>query len=135
MRRAMASQLVLVGRCAGRRHDEGADHGGVLAHLALGDRDIGDARRMAQGRFDLGGRNAIALRVHEIVGAPVQPDIAVGIQFRDVAADEPLAAKDLGFGFGALPVAEHQAGVGAMDRDQAAFARQRAASRRLRAAG
>src|SRR3546814_3428811 len=47
------------------------------------------------------------------------PDIAIGIDAGEIPAAEPLAAIDQRLFIGALPVAQHQRGVGAMHGQQA----------------
>ena len=83
------------GAAPGMRHDEGGDDADVVAHLDLGAGDLGDDGMLGQRRLHLQRRDAIAERLHEVVGAAAVEHVAVGIDDGEVAADEPLAAIDV----------------------------------------
>ncbi len=84
-----------------------------------------------QHRFHLDRRDAVAHGVHEVVVAAVEPEIAVGIEAREVAAREPVAAHHRRLLLRALPVAEHQPRLGAVDGEQPGLARRQRLGRAL----
>ena len=78
--------------------------------------DLGDDWMLQQRRLHLERRDAVAERLHQVVGATAMMYVAVGVDRREVAADEPLAAINLRLLIGPVPVAEHEARVGAVHR-------------------
>ncbi len=107
------------GGCCRLQHDERADdmHVGADGQFRAG--DFGNVGMVGEHAFHLGRRDAIAERLDDLVVAAFVRDVAVDIHATEIAADEPLAAHDVRLLGGTVPVAEHQARVGAMDGDEA----------------
>ncbi len=81
--------------------------------------------------LDLVRRHPVAEGVHDVVVAAFEPDVALVIQRREVAAGEPLAPHHRRLFLGPVPVAEHQGRVGAVDGEQADLARRQRLRRAL----
>ena len=77
---------------AGRRHDKRRDDRNIVARPDSAAGNLGNAWIMRERGFDFLRRNAIAERIHDVVGAAEVGQIPVGIDHANVAADEPVAA-------------------------------------------
>src|SRR5437773_10261733 len=65
--------------------------------------------------LDLVRRDAVAEALEGVVLAAEEPEVAVGVAARVVAGQEPVAVEAGGRLLGLVPVAEHEARVGARD--------------------
>src|SRR5207245_4034233 len=65
--------------------------------------------------LDLVRRDAVAEALEQVVLAPEEPEVAVGVAARIVAGQEPVAVEAGRRLLGLVPVAEHEARVGARD--------------------
>ena len=86
----------------------------------------------ASARLDLQRRDAIAAGVHHVVRPAMEPGVAVLVEGDEVAAHEPVAAEDGSVLLRPAPVAEHQAGIGAVDGEEPGLAGRRLALLRRR---
>ena len=103
-------------------NDESGDDLQVGPDGELSDADFGHGGMQADHALDLVGRDPVAESVHQIVVAPVEPEVAVLVQAREIAAREPFAAQDGGFFVGPVPVAEHQARLRTVDGEKPGLA-------------
>src|SRR3954453_7374103 len=98
----------LVDLGAPARHDEGHE---LLAVALVGHTDdlhVGDVGVAHQELLDLARVDVLAAADHEVLDAPDDVQVAVGVHDREVAGVHPAAAVDrLGRALGVLPVAEH----------------------------
>ena len=108
-----------VNRCLVVADDERADDRNVAAYADFGAGDFCDAGTRRERSLDFKRRDTIAARIHQLIHAAEVRDVAVRIDGAEIAADEPVATEDFGFLFGTVPIAEHQAWVGAVHSDQA----------------
>lgn len=78
-----------VGHRPGLENDEAGNHREIGANGEFGDTDLFDIAMAGEHALDLVGGDSVAERVHQVVGAAVEPDIAVGVEAGPVAAHEP----------------------------------------------
>src|SRR4051794_604677 len=64
-------------------HHEGGDDLDGGADLVFADGSLGNAGTVVQGRLDLDRRHAIAAGIHDIVGPPAVPQVAVVVESRE----------------------------------------------------
>ncbi len=100
------------GRVAGRQHDIGLDQRAALG-IRLGHHGrVGHGRVLDQAVFDLAGPDAVAGGLEHVVGAPLVPEVAVGVAGGQVAGAAPVAGVLAAGGALVAPVAEEEDRVG-----------------------
>ena len=105
------------------RNNERSNHTDVVAHANLCASNLTNVGMLAQYSLHFLRRDAIAERIHQVVGAAKMDHIAVLVERCQVAADEPFIAIYLGFFLRAIPVAEHETGIGTMHGQEPFFTR------------
>src|SRR5476649_2955715 len=114
-----SEELVGRRRGAGLRDHVGHDEALVGAGLLRDARAIGDRGMALQHALDLVGRDAVAEALDDVVLAPEEPEVAVGVAARIVAGEEPPVVLQLRGLVGKVPVAQEEARVALGNADHA----------------